>query len=197
MESNFGYRSFFVTLLWGTRIVYTGLILLVIEEILYNIYNITLMPLLLILLAALVIFTGSEFPVSWDIKSATPIGIYQNRIEVHRTSIDAARGIKSKIFKGEIVTIEVVRGSIKQNKRAFRGYVTWRNAPYELVFVLKNNKRYKTGYKYPPQVDMMIRFFREQWGINVIDKGNGIGEVFERDTDIRMNVQELIDNAYK
>jgi len=62
---------------------------------------------------------------------------------------------------------------------------------------LKNNRRYKTGYKYPPQVDMIICFFSEQWGINIIDQGNGIGEVFERDTDIKVNVQELIDNAYK
>jgi hypothetical protein len=177
--------------------VYGGLLLLIFEELLYNIYNINLIPILVISLAILFIFIGAEFPVSWDVKSATPIRIYQDCIEAHRTSIDAIRGINSKIFKGEIVKIEVVRGSVKQNKRAFRGYVTWRNAPYELVFVLKNNKRYKTGYKYPPQVDMMIRFFREQWGINVIDKGNGIGEVFERDTDIRVNVQELIDNAYK
>lgn len=44
---------------------------------------------------------------------------------------------------------------------------------------------------------MIICFFSEQWGINIIDQGNGIGEVFERDTDIKVNVQELIDNAYK
>jgi hypothetical protein len=91
----------------------------------------------------------------------------------------------------------VVRGPIRQNKKTFRGYITWRNAPYELIFILKNNVKYRTGYKYPPQVDMMICFFKEHWCINVIDKGKGIGEVFERDTDIRVNIQELIDNAYR
>jgi len=139
----------------------------------------------------------TEFLMAAEVKSATPIKIYHNHLEIYRTAIDILRGINKKIIRGEISNIMVKRGSIRQNKKAFRGYVTWRNAPYELVFVLKNNKRYKTGYKYPPQVDIMIRFFREQWGINVIDKGNGIGEVFERDTDIRVNVQDLIDNAFK
>ena len=139
----------------------------------------------------------AEFLVTMNIKSAAPIKIFHDHLEVYRTAMEAVRGLKKQIQRDEIESIRVRRGSIRQNKKALRGYVTWRNAPGELVFNLKNNKRYKTGYKYPPQVDMMIRFFREQWGINVIDKGNGIGEVFERDSNIRVNVQELIDNAYR
>ena len=91
----------------------------------------------------------------------------------------------------------MVRGPIRQNKKAFRSYITWKNAPYELVLILKDDKKYKTGYKYPPQVDMMIRFFKEQWEIEIIDKGTGIGEVFDRDTSIRLNIEDVMRNAYK
>lgn len=183
--------------MWGMRIIYVFFAIFVFVESTFHQYNLPVMSLPFLFFATALFISIAEFLMAAEVKSATPIKIFHDHLEVYRTAMEAVRGLKKQIQRDEIESIHVRRGSIRQNKKALRGYVTWRNAPGELVFVLKNNKRYKTGYKYPPQVDMMIRFFREQWGINVIDKGNGISEVFERDTDIRVNVQELIDNAYR
>ena len=186
----------YVLLLWLLRIFYTSCIYIIIEEIFIGSYNIPNIGSVVLALGAAILIFYAESVTTSDIKAATSIIIFSNRIKVYRNTVDILHGVKKELLRKDIEKIFVIRGTMTQDL-TFSNYITWKNAPGGLIIYLNNNSIYKTGLKYPPQIDMMIRFFREQWGIPIIDKGDGVGEIYERNSNHRLDIQAVMFDAYR
>ncbi len=196
MSTTYSHRMTYVLLLWLLRVFYTSCIYLIIEEIFIGSYNIPYIGLVVLALGAAILIFYAEFVTTSDIKAATSIIIFSNRIKVYRNTADILHGVKKELLRKDIEKIFVIRGTMTQDL-TFSNYITWKNAPGGLIIYLNNNTIYKTGLKYPPQIDMMIRFFREQWGIPIIDKGEGVGEIYERNSNHRLEIQAVMFDAYR
>jgi hypothetical protein len=198
MEINIHNKYALIFLRWLVRASCVFISIIVIEELLMGNSGAIIIQIIIFSISIPLLIIVSEIVMNYTFKSMTPLILCIDSVHVYRSDIELLIGRKRTIKKNEIESVQVIRGTITQSRTNQFDILIWRNSPYQLVFNLKNNKKYKSGYKYPPQINIMIQVLRTNWGIPVIDSGEGIGDVFEKSTGNRVSIQDVVsDGCYR
>jgi hypothetical protein len=121
-------------------------------------------------------FLTAEHVLMRDIKSATPIKIYQNGVLLPMVHYDWLRGLRGFVPFEQIDHVEVKRREIYQMMMFRNAWgIKWLDAPIIMVFHLKDGKRYSSNTKVPGQVLAMTDLLNSRFGIRVEDRGSGHG----------------------
>lgn len=165
------------TLYWGLRAVwivgtvFLGYLILVTglkEE------GDLLFAVVLVLAIALTIFIA-EINSRVDRRSARPVRIYRNGIELHVFLYKRLFGKRGYVPKENIDHLEILRYPIAQNLETGQSIV-WKEAPIEIVVHTKDERRLPTGPKLPAEIMKIADILHEKWGVPVDDKGKGAGK---------------------
>lgn len=104
--------------------------------------------------------------------------LYAQGIIVYPSFRKYLLGFNGFIPKEDVASLRIIRGQIYQRTNDLR-LMKWTNAPIKYVIVTSKGGRYSSGLKPPGQVIAMTEAISLNWKVPIIDKGDGLGQLYE------------------
>ncbi|WP_147654218.1 hypothetical protein [Methanomassiliicoccus luminyensis] len=130
---------------------------------------------LMIVLATCMLY-ASEVQGNKFSRSAKPIRIFADRIEVYASLYQRLKGFNGAILVKDVDWVHVERRDAYQLVKR-NDMVRLRWAPLELRIKLNDGTEYLTGLKSPAEILAMAQVLKEKLNISVVDTGEGLGRV--------------------
>ncbi|MGD0818612.1 MAG: hypothetical protein ABR986_09500 [Methanomassiliicoccales archaeon] len=173
-------RSSILVVQWVTRIIGISTILAALylgyfngpshEENKIALYFVVI----LMILASVLLFNKSEVSIRNQLVGSKRIEINEGHVEIP-SGLSLGFSEKSYIIPiSEIDHIEIIRGDGSQYIARNDG-VRWYDSPIAFKLVLKNGKKYHSGYKPPNTVNDIMNVINTRWHILIKDNGKGLG----------------------
>lgn len=158
---------------WFCRIMSIVMIALFIDLILT--YGFTMFSMEILLIgASTTLLWFSEIKGGKERKSAKPIRIFEDGIEIYASFYHRLKGFDGFIPVEGIDSIHVERRDSFQLVEG-GGMIRLFWAPLELKIKMKDGTEYLTGLKPPSEIMAMVQILKERMNFPVIDTGEGLG----------------------
>jgi len=152
--------------------------LYIFNEVLYKgASNDYLFPAIMILLGAIICFIGGEYDYVVYGPTARPIKIFSNGILLPPLYIQHLKKDKGLIYKSSIISYKIIRTEYYSIPDSDNIETVWRNGPVRIEMLLTNGKVKRTSIKPPTVIMAIAKILKEDWGIPVVDEGEGTGTV--------------------
>lgn len=129
---------------------------------------------ILIFIGGILLFALSEIDIQKELDGSKRMVIDGDRISVPLRLRYRVFGKDSFVLRNNVDHIEIIRGEGNQYIGKWNG-VRWYDSPIAFKIVMKNGKKYHSGYKPPNTVYEITNFLKDRWSILIVDKGKTLG----------------------
>jgi len=116
-----------------------------------------------------------EWTAKNNYRTATPIMLYSNGVQVFATYLEKKMGFDGFVDWRQITGLRVVRAELVVAKGEGVGF-HYKWAPVKIEITTKDGKVRHTGKKVPEITLEMVRIMQSAWRLTAFDPGEGLGE---------------------
>lgn len=150
----------------------------IINEIINNrVSNDYLFPAIIILLGAITCFVYGEYDYIVYGPISRPIKVFSNGILLPPIYSQHLKKDKGLIRRFDILSCKILRTEYFSIPNNDNDKFVWRNGPVRMEIHLSNGKVKRTSIKPPTVIMAIAKILKEDWGIPVVDEGEGTGTV--------------------
>ena len=134
-------------------------------------------PAIIGLFIAITCFAYSEYVYAVYGPRARPIKVFSNGILLPPIYFQHLIRQKGLIARSKVEYCRLIRNEFYRDPESESVEMVWRNGPVRMEIHLSNGKVKRTSIKPPTVIMAIAKILKEDWGITVVDEGEGTGTV--------------------
>jgi len=134
-------------------------------------------PAVIGLFIAITCFAYSEYVYAVYGPRARPIKVFSNGILLPPIYFQHIMRQKGLIVRSKVESCRLIRTEYYRDPESESVETVWRNGPVRIEMLLTNGKVKRTSIKPPTVIVAIAKILKEDWGIPVVDEGEGTGTV--------------------
>lgn len=134
-------------------------------------------PAIIGLFIAITCFAYSEYVYAVYGPRARPIKVFSNGILLPPIYFQHLIRQKGLIARSKVEYCRLIRNEFYRDPESESVEMVWRNGPVRMEIHLSNGKVKRTSIKPPTVIMAIAKILKEDWGIPVVDEGEGTGTV--------------------